>query len=170
MGRRRPPAPPNSRVEEPADLKEVARADVFGINAAAGQTAVLSVVGSAAACCTLRALESETAGELVKAVERAWIRLFGPMGDLRVEAGSCFASELRSWQSSVAMRSHVRPYRTQPHGLASQPHVPSTPPAWPRRNESPMRLKIRNCLKSPPDPRHRSNQLRKAASGKLLYF
>ena len=51
------------------------------------------MVGEATGYCALRTIKTETADELVKAVERGWIRQFGPLGELRTDDGSGFASE-----------------------------------------------------------------------------
>eukprot|EP00959_Pyramimonas_sp_CCMP1952_P058388 1219711-Pyramimonas_sp.AAC.1 len=63
------------------------------------------MIDGATRYCALRTIKTETAEELIKAVERGWIKQFGTMGDLRADDGS--AGEAHSSQGVVERRHQV---------------------------------------------------------------
>eukprot|EP00959_Pyramimonas_sp_CCMP1952_P066997 1399107-Pyramimonas_sp.AAC.1 len=93
MARQRPPKAPNSSAKQATNFNDVVYTDVFWIKNSTGKTAVLSVIDGATRYCALRTVKTETAEELIKAVERGWIMQLGPVGELRTDDGSGFASD-----------------------------------------------------------------------------
>eukprot|EP00959_Pyramimonas_sp_CCMP1952_P348328 7296579-Pyramimonas_sp.AAC.1 len=67
--------------------------DAFWIKTQAGKAAAVSIAEGATRYCAVHTTQGETAHELAKAVERGWIRQFGPMGELRTNDRSGFAPE-----------------------------------------------------------------------------
>eukprot|EP00959_Pyramimonas_sp_CCMP1952_P018312 387834-Pyramimonas_sp.AAC.1 len=93
MTRQRPPNAPNASAKQAAEFNEIVYTDVFWIQNSTGKTAVLSMIDGGTRFCALRTTKTETAEELLKAVEHGWIRPVGPMGELRIDDGSGFASD-----------------------------------------------------------------------------
>ena len=89
----KPPKAPTASAKQATRFNEVVYTDVFWVKTATGKVAILSMVDGATRYCALRTIKTETTDELIKAIERGWIRQFGPMGELRTDDGSGFASD-----------------------------------------------------------------------------
>ena len=93
MKRQTPQKAPTASPKQATRFNEVVYTDVFWVKTATGKVAILSTEAGATRYSALRANKTETTDELIKAIERGWIRQFGPMGELRTDDGSGFASD-----------------------------------------------------------------------------
>ncbi len=108
--RRPPPAAAKSGPPAAKHFNDRVQMDVFYIKTETGKVAVLHMVDVATRFGTARVLEQETGTTVVRAVERAWIRPYGPMLMLQCDEARPFCGdELKLFMERYGIEPQVAP-------------------------------------------------------------
>ena len=84
--------------------------DVMYVDVGQDKHAILSCVDAATRYLLARHLKAETSRDLIKAITRGWIRLFGSMSHIIFDEGTNFCSEeFKQWAESHGVHTHVAP-------------------------------------------------------------
>ena len=109
--RRKPPAS-SAKVAIPVAKRfnDYVYMDIMYVTTNEDKEAVLSMVDAATRFLIARRVRSETSIDVIKAIERGWIRLFGAMGNIVLDEQSSFCSDdFKAWAERHGIHVNIIP-------------------------------------------------------------
>ena len=110
LKRSHPASPAKTAIPVARTFNDYVYLDIMYIDAGQDKCAILSAVDAATRYMMARMLKHETSKDLIKALTRGWIRLFGAMKQMMFDEGTNFCSDaFKQWAESHGIRINVAP-------------------------------------------------------------